>query len=141
MSACAHASGATLLYAYGEGDEGHAEHIARCEDCQRVLAEHEELSGLLAPALPSASRAPVPMERPQHAGGWVALGLLVAAAAALTLFARPVPVPVPDVDDDVVIEQVAYRAMDLDGWAMVLDEDLDVLDLEIDALMYDLSTL
>lgn len=125
---CPHATTTTLLWVYGEGPASHLHHVVGCPECQAVLDAASEVAPVsaLLPAAPSRRRRwPV-----------FAAGLAFAAAAVLMLAAVEQNAPEPS------------RPADLDDGAAALtpfdsglDGRLDDLDLALDQLEHDLSTL
>jgi hypothetical protein len=124
----------TLLWLYGElHDDVHAAHVAACAPCQATVEAHEEVQHFVAPvqgALLPAAAIP-PANRP----GWWLVGLAIAAAAGLVLFAGG---QAPEVDQ--------LDAGDTDLAALTLPVAMDApffgdLDVSIEAIELDLAQL
>lgn len=141
---CSHAETTTLLWAYGEGPEDHAEHVATCAACQDVVAMHEFVGAEVAPILPILRRLddevqPEPVVRHPRWGRWVlAVGVLAAGLALMVGFgtresgpSTPTMAVEPDAPVDVVLSPV-YGS---------LDRELDELDDLVDTLASDASIL
>ena len=145
---CPHASTTTLLWLYEHQDPQHLEHIAACPECQIVVSEHADLMAAIAPAIPNLNPGQTRIEpdanrtptgRAPYAT-WGAIGLAVAAAAALWLIAMPPTVPTPDTG--MTQEISTQTAMAIDEWMEAnVDEDLDTLDDELNNLSIELLTL
>jgi hypothetical protein len=89
LSPCEHAETTTLLWLYGEGDDGHAEHVAGCQACTRVVEVHSETIARIGQArLADPVGELHPANRPFPAW-WMGM---VAAAAVLVLAAGGVAV-------------------------------------------------
>ena len=109
---CPHADTTTIAYGYGEAPDAHAAHVASCPTCASVVADLE----LVHRHLPRA-----PARRPWR----VAAAVLAAAAAALLLWAAVAPRDPPPPTD----------------LAADIDDQLDAIDLELDAIGDDPSLL
>jgi hypothetical protein len=81
---CPHAETTTVAWLYGEGDEGHAAHVASCPDCEAVSALHAEVVCLTSPVLPALRSGEVPVAAPASPS-WARPLLLLAAAATLVV--------------------------------------------------------
>jgi len=137
---CEHATTTTLLWLYGEAAESHAEHVAYCEVCQAVAADHADVMSAMAEVShldlrPSARADETPREATtagpaNRAGYWpLVAGLAVAAALALAVRAPAPPV-------EVATSEVT--PVDVGIFAALED---DPLDERFDALSYELRDL
>ena len=148
---CPHASTNTLLWLY-EGpaepispaaaseDSNMLAHIAACEECQGVVAEHSDLMATLGPILPALAPAvPTTSHRVRYAT-WGGASLALVALAASWLLAIPSNL---DVRDTGLTPEVAgSTAFATDFWTDDhFDKDLDALDRELRDLSMDLLTL
>lgn len=92
---CPHSRTTTVVWLYGEGDEAHASHVARCAECAAIADSHLDVLGAVSPVLPALRGAPPSAalaERRRYGVALAALGLaLVAATAAFVL--RPLAAP------------------------------------------------
>jgi hypothetical protein len=125
---CPHADTTTVAWLAGDADDAHVHHVAACAECQAVLVAHEQVGRAMRnlPRRVRVARSPVPPV-------WLFVPL-VAAAAALLLWARLGAEPV---DTGQMTAEVALPApvhVDVDG-------ALDELDADLDALATDLETL
>lgn len=126
---CTHASTTTLLWVYGEGPEGHLEHISGCAACQAVVESEERVSHAIGPVV-GALQVPPVRSRPRWAG-WVGV-MAIAAAALLWVFtgeAERVDVPVAT---QAVVE--VEPPADLDDQLAELDADLSSLEWDLRSL-------
>ncbi len=135
---CPHAETTTVAWCYGEADDGHAAHIASCEPCQAVVADHELVTGAVAPLVPAlVEAAPAPSRR------WLAptaigIGVALAAAALLAIgVAQRTPSPTPYVEPAPVPVATAPEPLPDDR----VDARIDALLLELEALDADPSLL
>ena len=144
---CPHATTDTLLWLYGEGDEAHVHHVASCEECQAVVAEHEAVAGLVGPiaadlAGPEATPAePTPANRVPWQ--WMAVAAAVAASILMTWQFAPGP---RDLERDTAVAALeappATSPMTVDGMFTVeMDVEMDALDAELDWMAAELETL
>jgi len=132
---------------YGEGDSEHLTHVSGCDECQAVLAVHEEVVGAVVPVADqldgSRSVSPVMPELPEPANRnwpwvrWVGVGGLAVAAAAVVLMLlnsfQGVPV-IPTPDSEVALSTPDEVRWDFEGLEDDLDLTLDALDDELDSL-------
>lgn len=139
---CEHAQSTTLLWLYGEADDAHALHVAGCDACAAVAAEHASVTSALGPALAAISAGalseppiPAPRRRPriQRIVAWAAV---LAAGALWTLSAAP-PADSPPEPDDAVAFAPPPRLNASDPF----DAALDDLDREIERLSLELEQL
>lgn len=127
---CEHAQSTTLSWLYGElDDDAHAAHVAVCEDCQAVLADHELVAAAMPVAAPSI---PEPANKPWR---WA----LLAAAAAAAVAAGWWLAPRPAAPDDTAV--AVAPALDDQLFAADIDSELDALDADLERLAADLETL
>lgn len=127
---CPHATTTTILWVNGDGPEEHLHHVVACDACQAVLEDASEVA-------PFVRMLPAAVVRRRR---WPAvLAGTLALAAAVLLFAR-VEAPTPAVVVDTAVARVVAPAVvtPLDS---EVDARLDDLDLALDALEHDLSTL
>ena len=130
---CEH-SNQTLLWLYGESEDDTAlAHIASCEACTALVAEHEQVQALVAPVAPQLmSSRPEPANQPM----WRVTGIVVAAVALLAVgvsFLGQQELQSDDTDLVAYAEPVALDAPlfgDLDAGIEALD--LDLADLSND---------
>jgi len=142
---CPHAETTTVAWCYGEADDAHAAHIASCEPCQAVVADHELVTGAvapLAPALVGAGPPPVGAASapPRRLLAPTAIGIGVALAAAALLaigVAQRTPSPTPYVEPAPVPVATAPEPLPDDH----VDARIDALLLELEALDADPSLL
>lgn len=119
---CPHATTTTVLWAWGEGPEEHLHHVVGCPDCQAVLEDASEVAPWIG-ELPAAPRRRWPL---------VLAGVIALAASVLAFLAVEAPVA--------PVEPVAAAPIPV-LFEGDLDAELDRLDLALDALEHDLSTL
>jgi hypothetical protein len=137
---CTHASTTTLLWLYENEPATHDAHIATCEECQAVIAEHGDLMATLGPVLPAlASPVPDTSRRVRYAA-WGSATLAFVALAASWLLAVP---PQLEVRDTGLTPDVASQtAFVVELWPDdAFEADLDALDQELRDLSMDLLTL
>lgn len=127
---CEHAQSTTLLWLWGEYEEGHATHVAECEPCQAVVALHTEVVCATPPAL--GERRSVSMY-PARSAMLVVAGLALAAAALLSTLGQTL-----NTSDEVTLSMAAVDIElpgdDLEPWFAELDRDMDALDVDLSAL-------
>lgn len=91
---CPLAETTTIAWLYGEGPENHVHHVASCEDCTAVAAEHAEVMASVGPVLDELRPAPAavpPAEAPTAPAPvaanrpWLLAALAVVAVAAAAL--------------------------------------------------------
>jgi len=89
---CPHAETTTLLWLYGDGEDGHADHVAQCASCSSVVEMHSEVVARFGQAKVAreADRLEVlaPANRPfrrLRSTMFLAAGLAVAAAVLAVL--------------------------------------------------------
>jgi len=141
---CEHARTTVLLHLFGEAPTWYAGHLARCEECQEALAENAVTVGLVEGVFQedevltmeqvAAPAEVVDLLRPR-VGRAV---LFAAAAAALLLVALGGALVAgladgPTATDNPMVEVIP--------WEDPIDQELDLLDSDFDALARDLEEL
>jgi hypothetical protein len=140
---CPNASTTTLLWLY-EGNSADEpavlEHIARCDECQGVVAEHGDLMAMVGPVLPALARSEPARPQRSNAATWGGAALAIAAIAATWLLAVPSNADLHDTGLSPVESSAAVMATDF--WADdSFENELDALDQELRDLSMDLLTL
>ena len=147
---CEHARTTVLLHLFGEAPPWYAGHLARCEECQEALAEHAVTVGLVegvfrdepvltmeqeaatAEVVDLPTRAAGPARRVRRPVLWAGaaaavLALALGATVVSDLAKGPSPTEIP------MVEVIP--------WEDPIDQELDLLDFELDALARDLEEL
>jgi len=162
---CPHASTTTVAWSVGELDgDDHALHVAHCPDCQASLEALEAAEAAVAPfagalrqdQVPPAAVEPVAVRAtPARQDGRFYGLLAVAAALLLTLFATQLdgagdptsnlasrgPAPSGAPTNPVAARVAPMPPPVPTAPATSLDDELDALELELDALRTDPSIL
>lgn len=143
---CEHARTTVLLHLYGESPQWYAGHLARCAECQEALAEHAVTVGLVEPVFQDSQvltmeqeAAPAEVaELPRDVLGTRRAALWVAAAAAALVLAGGWAIVAGLAEDPAPTETHVVEVL---PWEDPIDEELDLLDSELDALARDLEEL
>ena len=128
---------ATLAWLYGEGEDAHAVHIASCEVCMEVVAEHEQVLSAVTRsrpvyASPDTARTP---RKAANVGTWVVAIAAVCMAAVLLGNEASTASSAPAEDVRVALD------VDPGSWDVALDADLEELAWDIQVLSDDGSIL
>jgi len=128
---------ATLAWLYGEGDEAQAVHIASCEACLAVVAEHEQVLSAVTRSRPVSGVVAAPSLRRGIVARWGwATGIAAALMAVVLLSGEPATVEA----DNAHGEWVEYDLEPL-AWDVELDADLEELAWDVQFLSDDGSIL
>jgi hypothetical protein len=144
---CEHARTTVLLHLYGESPPWYAGHLARCAECQEALAEHAVTVGLVEPVfqdeqvltmeqetIPATAAIDLPVASPRSTRTL----LWVAAAAAAVVLAGGWAIIAGLAEEPAPTETPMVEVL---PWEDPIDDELDLLDSEFDALARDLEEL
>lgn len=127
----------TLAWLYGEGDETHASHIASCEACLQIVADHEQVLSAVTRARPVSAATPdTDLRRGLGARwGWVA------GIAAAVMVAVLVPGESQRVSSEPSLGAAVAADLEPMAWDVELDQDLEELAWDVQLLSDDGSIL
>jgi hypothetical protein len=150
---CPLAHTTTVAWLYGEGPEDHLHHVAACEDCAAVAAEHADTLATVGPVLDAlrvpqvgapADPVPAAANRP-----WLLSAVLAVAVAAVALLLWwPAPSPTVAPAPSVAVVEMTPDALEtawpaLDTGVALDDEtrvaELDLVDLDVIDDAFDLG--
>lgn len=135
----------TLLWLYGEADDGHEAHIASCASCRALVAEHADVASALGPSLGALADGGPPRAQPAPARrdrAWLGAGIVALAAAVLAWVAVTDPSGPPEVAETVDPEvSAAIVASGSPNVGDPFDLEMDDLDRELDELSFELELL